>query len=495
MQYEQCMLIKLDLEKIDFDLIKRLIDQKKYENVHEFIKLSIKNQLEEENSFKKNSGDLKKSILVDNKLSITDNTWKEKIPHIISKKSDSTVPEKKLIWSFYNRFFPVKVIVHKFGDMMGKENETEFDLFDVQRGCYEFAHETVTKLKQFEKENHLTRNSKISTGLPTPEIELEGLKGKKRKLKQRKLDSSKRRFMEHFVGTFNNKSNLINGASFTLGLLNFHPTSDSFTISLSELGKEFAMLKNPILDEGILTTGNFSFEETKFIFEQILPKFSLEHAIVKNIIQNLKKSPLNADELDVILQKFDKDICEFYDISSQDIEKKDKTIVQTRIAIMGRLYELKIVFWNIDKLGKSTYELNSKLIQNLESKSVKNSNLKSNDYHGQDIHNKDFRNLDLTGANFSDTNIEGTKFDGSNLSNANFLNADISTSSFRDTNLSNANFVNAKLIHSVCSNANFRNANLRVKKIGNVEFQNTVLDGAKLPHEFLKPEKYLIMFE
>ena len=198
----------------------------------------------------------------------------------------------------------------------------------------------------------------MTIGLPTHTFELALVKKKSEKIKlQRKIESSKNRFANQFVGRYNKKNNAVEGACFAMNLISVKISGGRCLVSLTELGKKFAVLDNPMFNEDF--TKIFSDEEVKLIYEEILPQFKTEYQIIQDVVNELKQKTLTTDEIQEIFHGYRKLIFEYTSDNPEkldDKQKKDK-IIQTRVATMGRLAELKIVNWEIIN-SVSNYSLN-----------------------------------------------------------------------------------------------------------------------------------------
>ena len=353
------MLIKVDLESDLFSQIEELIKQRKYDDLYQFVKIAIKNQLLEEKSTTKPEIEEKEISSVNLSLH---NLLEKKTMDIAKLLSDvpledSEIPivPNSLIWSFYTRFFPVKVIVRKLITMLSP-NKKWLELSEAQEEVFSYAEEISDTLKTYEDERDLPRNKKLSTGLPTPRTELKGLRGGKKKKKESKLIAGKIRFQEQFLGRAVRKGDTFNfiGACFEMGLIRVKFEGDECLITLSDKGSEFALMENPILDNEYYYS-QFSKEEVHFILNYIIPRFKLENKIVGEILNVIKNRDLTADEIETI---FKEEKEKHFQRSIQDQKTKEKlwsTLTQERVATMGRLSELHLVNWNIDKQQKSVY--------------------------------------------------------------------------------------------------------------------------------------------
>ena len=352
------MLIKIDLDKLTIKKIERLISFGNYSDIPQFVNIAISNQLEEESSTTRGSvmhaGTLSGEVELD-QLRTGSRVYNEKLRypapnHVgdwlrqlddLQVESTEIQPRSSdLIWYFYNRFFPVKLVIHVLAQIIAVQQRSWIELADLQVQAFEYAEGVATKLKNFEISAKMARNKKLSTGLPASRMELVGFRGTSKRKKEEKLIRGRTRFMDQIVGKYVPKNWMFSGACFDLGLLSVQQRNEISYVSLSELGKEFALLENPILDKDLFETA-FSDKEVYFIFHKIYSRFKLEAKIVNHIIELLKKKSLTSSQIDEL---FRRDLTEF--------------IPEQRIATMGRLSELQIVNWEIDREGKSQYSLN-----------------------------------------------------------------------------------------------------------------------------------------
>lgn len=191
----------------------------------------------------------------------------------------------------------------------------------------------------------MPRNKKLSTGLPASNLELLGLRGTAKKKKDDKIIRGRIRFMDQIVGKYVATDRSFSGSCFDLGLIGVKLDNQTCHVSLTELGREFALLENPILDRDSYESA-FSDKEVRFIFHKLYSRFPLESKIIKKIVETLKKDTLTSSQIDVIFK-----------------DEKRNFLTEERIATMGRLSELQLVNWDIDNKGKSIYSLNQEKYQ------------------------------------------------------------------------------------------------------------------------------------
>ena len=173
------MIIKFDIDSEFFKKIQGLIDAEKYENIHQFIKIALTNQLQEEISFEETPQDDELSLIEDTELQKSESSSKkydDKFKEIKIDYSDVLKPqEHEIIWSFYNRFLPVKITITTLADLISIDKPW-IEIEDLQEAALKSAQTISEKIKNYEDENGLTRNKKLSTGLPLSKTELHGIK-------------------------------------------------------------------------------------------------------------------------------------------------------------------------------------------------------------------------------------------------------------------------------------------------------------------------------
>ncbi len=369
------MIIKFDIENDQYLEIEDLIKKGKYQDVIQFIKLSISNQLQEEKNQgivnNKDSDRIPEKVFADitpdqiaafvkNSEGIR-NRLLQNVKHIegliITDDSDNKKTNVDFIWSFYNRFFPVKLAVVKLAQLITPE-KPYCNLDEWREVATEAGQEYEKILGEFEIEIGYRRNQRMTIGLPTHYSILDGIKRKgARKRIEDKLSSSKNRFANQFVGRYNRKKNTLEGAPFLMDLISFKISGDECLISLTNLGKEFASLRNPLLNEDYSKI--FSNDEVEIIYKKIIPQFKIEKQIIEIIINDLKNKKLTAEQCQSIFSDYEELILKFSLDKPEKlgIEGIKKKITEARIGTMGRLSELKIIDWEFIN-GKSHYSLN-----------------------------------------------------------------------------------------------------------------------------------------
>ena len=300
-----------------------------------------------------------------------------------------------LIWSFYSRFLPVKIVMTALADMISDTQTEMVNYKHFREIAYEASLGLAEILKQYETKWKIKRNEKLSTGLPLATFGLDMTDMEK----QAKVKASKERFLEHFVGMKkeswvkrqnDEKSKKKNGLAFFDGALNAmglvyfkaekieagpsksnkKKTEYEIKIGLTRLGADLVGLGNPILEnyqrehwKNALADG-----EIEFLLNEIIPRFPLEHKLVNKIVNMLddvqEKSsdnyliPKNLNtEFDTIIREWlQKNNDNGYFNTITKIRSDAAMITPWRVATMGRLGEMKIADWKLEKgTGKSRF--------------------------------------------------------------------------------------------------------------------------------------------
>jgi len=321
-----------------------------------------------------------------------------------------------LIWDFYSRLLPTKILIAVLGNIMIEKGSTTVDYNDFREKAYYAALGLAERLSDYEKKWTVKRNAKRSTGFPISPIDTLGKIDLK---KMEKFEASKQRFQEHFIGMkqqawekrqphenevdpiIQTKSKKMSkglayfdGALNAMGLVVVYafnhdeepkwkkqkeeweynsPSQNewSLQIGLTQRGYEFFKLENPIFKnyEEQWWEEVFSKKESKFIREKIIPDFPLENKFIDKAIELVSKaeeSTPNYISGKVMDEKFDTLTKEWLQENENHQSYKlisksradPKIISSWRARTMGRLTEMNIIKWNFEKkTGAAKYTL------------------------------------------------------------------------------------------------------------------------------------------
>jgi len=319
-----------------------------------------------------------------------------------------------LIWDFYSRLLPTKILVSVLANIMIEKGSTTVDYKDFREKAYYAALGLAERLSDYEKKWAIKRNAKKSTGFPISPIDTLGKIDEK---KMAKFESSKQRFQEHFIGMkmeawrkrqphekdreeeikekldkMSKGLAYFDGALNAMGLVAVYafnhneapiwkkqgekweynsPSQNewSLQIGLTQRGYEFFKSENPIFKnyEEQWWEQVLSKKESDFLLEEIIPDFPLENKFVSKAIELVSKAETATpnhvsgkkmdEEFDVLtkewLQKNENH--QSYKLISKSRDDP-KIISSWRARTMGRLTEMGIVKWDFEKItGAAKY--------------------------------------------------------------------------------------------------------------------------------------------
>lgn len=348
------MIIKFDLKSDQLAAIKKMVREGGFSDIHQFIEIAIENQIREE--FGESKTDWENQVSTNELQSLEASIEKnrQKILHLLSniplEESELICTPSPLIWSFYNRFFPIKVVARALA--IAVTSQKWIPLSDFQNDGVKFAEIYSDKLKEYEEDHKIPRNKKLSTGLPMPKAEVRGFTGDKYDKKNAKYIASKERFQDQFIGRFVKRDHKFFGACYEMGLMSVKVENNIVYVSLTDLGRDFALLENPVLDND-QANKIFNEDEILFIKQKLIPRFKLEQIIIDKILHKLESTPLRTEGIDEIFQS---EINNYFDNEDESAKLLDSANAY-RVATMGRLTELGLVDWAIVDKGKSVYSL------------------------------------------------------------------------------------------------------------------------------------------
>ena len=324
---------------------------------------------------------------------------------------ESFEDEFPLLWRYYSRIFPAKVIITLLANMMYDQKNDYVKLSDLQTEGLKVCLAMSQEIEKYEKNNKIKKTDKISTGFPNHTI-TEDNTGKLDHIKQQtKHDEINQRFQDRFIGKVENKfeERKFAGILSALGIVKcvaidtetpaaftdekgraaFGPREPEDFITLTESGKKFFLLSNLLIEKPIGGKSNkitpFSDEEVDLIMKEMFEQRKLEKMIIDLILK--KMDPGKWYDADTITSWMKDEIQEFVDEKEKewhdsvqgklfDTELKNYEKIQAkqkknvgeklgvsrisswRAATMGRLSELRKINWQINSNGKSEYSLN-----------------------------------------------------------------------------------------------------------------------------------------
>jgi len=299
-----------------------------------------------------------------------------------------------LLFTHYSRLLPSKLAIICLADLMREQNSPFVNLNDFKAKAHDILEEISKKITIYEKENKKTREEKISTGLPKPLLMGE---------RMTKHEMAAQRYRDRYFGRLRKDKEtgryLFEGLLSALGLVKVFVKGKEAMVTLTDAGKKFYMLDNPIF--GGAMSPALSDEEGEFLSTKIISQRPLELKLIQKAIKvtgtrrdlasnmtdvlddeflDTIKQFLKSPEARIFKEKIQREIVEktqelmrnndqvekqlkkTNDISEE--KKLRESIKQTpieacRIATMGRLTESGVVDWEINTEGKSEFSINN----------------------------------------------------------------------------------------------------------------------------------------
>lgn len=179
------------------------------------------------------------------------------------------------VWGMVNRVFPLKLVARVCATL---SRDRGLSLNVAYRACADAAAHLAPLLTEDDLKAGRRRNENRAVALPSGP----------------QLEKSKVRFAQQFVGRRDAERGF-GGGAFDLGILGIDVKTS--LIAPTDLGWQFAMLRNPVLDESWLGASNLSEEEKDFFLLRIVPNVSAERHAAGTILRALSSRPLSPEAL------------------------------------------------------------------------------------------------------------------------------------------------------------------------------------------------------
>ena len=313
------------------DKIKKIIGQRQYRSVQDFLYAAAENQLNME-AHPTEILDVidrqteREAIEGSTGISSSGRTSRKRIEsltttlHYLSspnqaKVHTTTPPDSdqvmKEIPGLCNRLLPVKITTRVLAKMLEGDGST-VPLASLQENAASSARDIGKQLSRRERDLGRPRSEMIAIGLPTKRDEFK----------------AKARFKAHFVGYVSKRR--IEGAPATLRFINMIKDQDGkVTVGLTAAGLEFANKLNPVLDRDDFAA-SLSEEERTFLIEHIATELPHEAQLMRTVLKTIKGGGNDPGSLDKELRKLKP-------------EFKEAEISTLRSGVLSRIAELKLL--------------------------------------------------------------------------------------------------------------------------------------------------------
>ena len=149
------------------------------------------------------------------------------------------------LWGQYNRIFPAKLVVRRLALVLDRESKSRLSYRQFRTETAQTARTYGLRLKEVDDKKGRGRGKKLAAALPTGE----------------KAERSLERFKTHFVGQIDSGGDLT-GMTTALKFLDISEGDREF--GLTEFGRKFAELENPLLDDSLDVDRSLSDTERQF---------------------------------------------------------------------------------------------------------------------------------------------------------------------------------------------------------------------------------------
>jgi Arc/MetJ-type ribon-helix-helix transcriptional regulator len=293
--------------------IRLAVESGEYDDAREFVTTAVENQLESEEASQQEAQTLEEAIAtvaedqsreiaVENNIEDSSDNDSGQKPQVDAQKEEresnstdtpigrrqydeiETVSQPNTaqldegpLWGQYNRLFPVKLVVRCLANELERikderaESSQWINLPQFDNYIADIARTVGKKVASHDERQGRKRGEKLAAGLPTGED----------------AEKSMDRFQTHFVGRAEHGGNLT-GAPPHLLLVNMQQ-EDGGTIGLTEAGREFASLENPLLDGGFDASNSLSRAERRFYVSHVRDVRPEEHEAMEKVAQAIEE--------------------------------------------------------------------------------------------------------------------------------------------------------------------------------------------------------------
>lgn len=215
------------------------------------------------------------------------------------------------LWGQYNRIFPMKVTLRRLALVLQEEDLRGVPYEEFRNETARVARAYGLRLVEADEEMGRGRGEKFSAAFPTGD----------------KVERSLERFETHFVGQMDSSGSLT-GAPPTLKFLNVHPDAREFGIT--EAGREFAQLENPLLDNGLNRDKSLSESERRYYIGYVADEHPAEYGAMQAVVEAILEGVNRPDPLSERVGQ----------LTDEWSEAQASTV---RSGLIGRMYELGLV--------------------------------------------------------------------------------------------------------------------------------------------------------
>jgi predicted transcriptional regulator len=226
----------------------------------------------------------------------------------------------KILWGQFYRYLPVKFATRVLANLSGDRLPT---IPEFVNSSLSSATSLRKLLNKIDKRAGNEFGEKISAGFPEMS------------------EKSKRRFENHFLISMRKSASKLDGMLTRLKFANVQTEDGEEFIGLTKQGKEFAVLRNNVLDEA--KPPSLSEEEVRFLLDHIFYNLPNEFDHMKTILNLIKTQNKTRDSMNASLRSYYEE--RFSELWS------DAVVNTMRAGSIGRMLEMGLIIR--DKKGKN----------------------------------------------------------------------------------------------------------------------------------------------
>jgi hypothetical protein len=198
------------------------------------------------------------------------------------------VPLERWIFGQYNKLLPAKVSCRALANLSYGQKSG----IPLQEAAEQISKEAAVLgqvLARLDKQRGAVRSEAFSTAFPSSA--------------ERNAEKSRSRYANQFVAAIS-KQGQVSGLLIDLKLVNYKERRPH-RLLLTEAGKHFALLRNPVLDNDEPgNTSKFSLGEIQFLLNHISSAVPVEDFAYRSILAAIKEGADSPNEIDRALQKY-----------------------------------------------------------------------------------------------------------------------------------------------------------------------------------------------
>ena len=293
--------------------------KQKYENLEEY---EVKNSVGEQELARRRKGDYENTVRdLDGARNFIKN---EKFDFNDNENNEIHYDQWPLLFTHYSRIFPAKIGLFALGELMRKNQSTIVNFDEFKVAAYDLAEEISSKLEDIEEDKEYSRQDKLSTGLPKKPTNNSSI-GAQKVYEERYKD----RYFGKIRNDRESKKIFLDGLMSSLNLIRvfevkkFNVNKEKIIermVTFTEQGKKFYELKNPQFSNN---PNKVFYDEEKEFLRDLIQQRELEFILIKSAHKLISSGKIEPDK---ITEKLDEEfllqIREFMKKGLKSLKKK-----------------------------------------------------------------------------------------------------------------------------------------------------------------------------